>query len=117
MHLELAEVGLGQRIDDRARVLFERAAFFVDELRQANQLLVLRRITVGLDDLLAGHRRRRAPAHLVVGDRLLELHHDDGAAREVDAERNAALDAVDEAGDDDRSPTGAIACQRHLMKS
>jgi hypothetical protein len=54
--------------------------------------------------------------HLVIADRLIELHHQDRAAREVDAERNALLDAVDQAGDDDdrRQADGVPA---PLMKS
>jgi hypothetical protein len=93
-HLELAEVRLGQRVDNRARVLVEGVLLLVNDLRQANLLLVLRRIAVGLDHLLARDGRHQRVANLIVRHRLLELHDDDGAAREIDAERNAALQPV-----------------------
>ena len=46
-------------------------------------------VAVLLDDLLAGQRVERL-AHRVLVHRLLELEHDQRAAREVDAERHAA---------------------------
>ena len=38
---ELAEVGLGQRVDDGSRILIERGAFFLHQLRQPDLFLVL----------------------------------------------------------------------------
>ena len=50
-------------------------------------------VAVLLDDLFAGNRVNRA-AHLVLGDRLVEPDHDDRAAGEVDAERQATARTI-----------------------
>ena len=85
---------LGVRLEAEALLLALR-------LREPDEDLVLRRLAVLLHDLLAGQHVERLPDG-VVRHPLVELHHDDRAAGEVDAERHAAADEhQQEAADDD----------------
>ena len=97
----IAEVGLGQRVDDGARGLVEIGALFLDRVLHADQHRVVRGGAVGLHYALGGERFDRS-SHRVFMDRLLELDHHRRAAGEVDAHRHpAARVGDDEAGDDD----------------
>jgi len=59
-------------------------------MRHPHHHLVLCRIAVLLNhDVAAGERPIERPSHLLDADGLLELRDDDGAARELDAHRDA----------------------------
>ena len=77
------------RLDDLPGPQLEVEALFLAGLRQAHEDRTVGGVAVGLHDLLAGQARDRV-THLLLGHGLVELHDDDRAAREVDAERQAA---------------------------
>ena len=100
--LELAEVGLGHRVDDRARALLERRALLGGQLRQADQPSRWRPASPYCWTTFSPGTASSAVRSGVFRHRLLELQHDDGAAREVDAERQPLGGDRDQPGDDDQ---------------
>jgi hypothetical protein len=99
---ELGKAGFGQCLLDPGRRLFEAVALDgAFGLRQPDQDAALGRLAVLLHHLFA-RQRVNGIADLLLGDRLLELHDDQRAAREVDAERHALRRDHAQTAQDDR---------------